>query len=72
MDLIDLVNKEDKNQKKEKDTNSELNTKEKDYKYNYYIYESKKLNKWNDLIKYLDQMILEESIYRNKNNKNKT
>jgi hypothetical protein len=65
MDLIDLVNKEDKNQKKEKDPNSELNKKEKDYKYNYYIYENKKLNKWNDLIKYLDQMIQEESIYRN-------
>jgi hypothetical protein len=66
MDLIDLVNKEDKNQKKEKDVNSELDKKEKDYKYNYYIYENKKLNKWNDLIKYLDQMILEESIYRKK------
>lgn len=61
MDLNDLVVSEDKRIKKEKEANDNLLKLEKELKNNYYIYEQKKFNKWNNLIKDLDQMIKEES-----------
>lgn len=63
MDLIDLVTNEDKRNKKEKETNIDLMNLERELKNNYFVYENKKLNKWNDLIKNLDQLIKEKSPY---------
>jgi len=61
MDMNDLVVSEDKRNKKEKEANADLLKLEKELKNNYYVYEQKKFNKWNNLIKDLDQMIKEES-----------
>ncbi len=61
MDFNDVIVIEDKKNKKEKEINHELLNIEKELKNNYYLYEHKKLNKWNNLIKDLDQMIKEES-----------
>ena len=64
MDLIDLSITEEKRTKRDKETNTDVINIEKDHKYNYFVYENKNLNKWNDLIKNLDQLIREESPYR--------
>jgi len=64
MDLNDAVIEEKRN-KKEKEANANLIKLEKELKNNFYVYEQKKFNKWNNLIKDLEQEIQDESPYCN-------